>query len=111
MTTHSWIILLIIPVALLILGFARFGYKQDRVAVGVPAKPGATGVLPVVALVFAIVLPLVGVILAHIALRRIALGTSTGRRIADAALIVGYALLAVEVLLLLIFYPAFLGAL
>ncbi len=46
-------------------------------------------------------------ILGHVALHRIALGKSTGRRIADAALIVGYALIAIEVLLLLIFYPGF----
>lgn len=109
MTTHSWIIMLIIPVVLVILGFARFGYRQDRRALAVPAKPGAMSALPIVALVLAILLPLVGVILAHVSLYRIALGLSTGRRIADAALVVGYALIAVEVLLLLIFYPGFGG--
>jgi hypothetical protein len=53
--------------------------------------------------------PIVGVVLGHVALHRVALGQSRGRRIADAALIVGYVLLAIEVLLLLIFYPGFGG--
>lgn len=109
MTTHSWIIMLIIPVVLVILGLARFGYRQDRRALAVPARPGATSTLPIAALVLAILLPPVGVILAHVALHRIALGTSTGRRIADAALAIGYVLIAIEVLLLLIFYPGFAG--
>lgn len=107
MTTHSAIILLIIPLVLVILGLARFGYRQDRRAVAVPPKAGATSSLPITALVFAIVLPPIGVILGHVALHRIALGASTGRRLADYALTIGYTLLTIEVLLLLVFYPGF----
>lgn len=109
MTTHSAIVLLIIPVMLVILGLARYGYRQDRRTLGVPPKEGATSTLPVVALIAAILLPPVGVVLGHVALHRIALGTATGRKLADAALVVGYALLAVEVLVLLLLYPSFRG--
>ena len=106
MITHSAIIYLIIPVILVVLLLARQAFKMDRVARNVAPKPGATSALPISAFIVAFPLPVVGVILGHIALFHIGTGNATGRHWADGALGVGYFLIIVETALLLIFYPS-----
>ena len=105
MITHSGIVLLIIPLMLGVLLLARYGLKQDRVARAVPPKPGSTSGLAIAAFVLAFLVPVVGVVLGHVALHRIGRGLARGRPWADRALVVGYVLILVEVLLVLIFYP------
>lgn len=99
-------VVIIVAVMIAVAFLARYGWKQDRVARDVPPKPGATSTLAVAALVLAFLLPLVGVILGHVALYRIGTGQATGRRWADGALGVGYFLIIVELILLLIVAPS-----
>ena len=98
-------IILIVAVAIASIFLIRYGVRQDRIARNVPAKPGATSVLAIISLVVAFLVPPVGVLLGHITLYRIGQGRATGRKIADAALAVGYALLLVELVFFLILYP------
>lgn len=98
-------IILIVALAIAAIFLIRYGVKQDRIARNVVPKPGATSVLAIIALVVAFLVPPVGVLLGHIALFRIGQGRATGRKIADAALAVGYALLFVELVFFLILYP------
>lgn len=95
-------VVLVLAVLVAVVFLARVGVRQDRAARRVSPKAGATGTLPVIALVAAILLPPLGIALGHLALYRITIGEATGRRVADWALIVGYGLIVVELITLMV---------
>jgi hypothetical protein len=82
----------------------RFGIRQNAAAAAVDPNPDATGALAVLSFVVALILPVIGVVLAHVTLSRIARGQAGGRTFAYAALWVGYALIVLELGVLIFLY-------
>lgn len=96
-------VVLIVALILGVVFAARVGVRQDRVARSVPAKPGASSALAIVAFIAAFLIPPLGIGLGHYALHKIGLGHAKGREWADGALGVGYFLLILEVGAFLLF--------
>ena len=104
MGTYPITIVLIVGGAIALVLLLRLGIRQNAAAAAVDPNPDATGALAVLSFVMALILPVVGVILAHLTLTRIARGQASGRAFAYAALWVGYGLLALEVAVIVILY-------
>jgi hypothetical protein len=89
-------IVVIIAAAIALVFLFRLGIRQNAAAATAGDNPDATGSLAVLAFVMALILPVIGVILAHLTLARIRRGEAAGRPWAFAALWVGYLLIAIE---------------
>ena len=96
MGTYPITIVLIVGGAIALILLLRLGIRQNAAAAAVDPNPDATGSLAVLSFVVALILPVIGVILAHVTLARIAQGKASGRAFAYAALWVGYVLIALE---------------
>lgn len=99
-------IVLIVGGAIALIFLLRFGIRQNARAAAVDPNPDATGALAVLSFVLALILPVIGVVLAHVTLARIARGEASGRVFAYAALWVGYGLLALEVGVIVFLYQS-----
>ena len=97
-------VIVIVGAAIALVVLLRLGIRQNAAAAQVDVNPDATGSLAVLSFVLALILPVVGVILAHLTLTRIARGQASGRSFAYAAIWVGYLLLALELGVLLVAY-------
>ncbi len=97
---------IIIVAAIGLLLIIRFGVAQNSAARNVTPRSGSSSVLAVIAFILAFPVPPVGVAIGHISLYRIGIGAATGRHLADAALWVGYFLLALEFAAVLIAYSS-----
>ena len=104
MGTYPITIVVIVGGAIALLVLLRLGIRQNTAAAAVDPNPDATGALAVLSFIMALVLPLVGVVLAHVTLSRIAHGRASGRAFAYAALWVGYGLLVLELAVLIFLY-------
>jgi len=104
MGTYPITIVLIVAGAIALVLLLRFGSRQNRAAAAVDPNPDATGALAVLSFVLALILPVIGVVLAHVTLGRIARGEASGRTFAYAALWVGYGLLALELGVIVFLY-------
>jgi len=89
-------IIVVLAGAIALVFLLRLGIRQNAAAAAVDPDPDATGALSVLSFVMALILPVIGVILAHVTLARIAQGRASGRAFAYAALWVGYVLIALE---------------
>jgi len=94
-------IIVIIAAAIALVFLLRIGIRQNAAAAAVEENPDATGSLAVLAFIVALILPVIGVILAHLTLARVRRGEAAGRIWAYTALWVGYVLIAVELGVLL----------
>ena len=97
-------IVLIVAGAIALIFLLRFGIRQNAAASAVDPNPDATGALAVLSFVLALILPVIGVVLGHVTLSRIAHGQASGRSFAYAALWVGYALIVFEVAVVIFLY-------
>ena len=97
-------IIVILAAAIGIIFLLRFGMRQNAAAQRATPPPEATSVLAILSLVAAIIVAPIGVVVAHVALSRIASGEAGGRRFAWAALWVGYVLIAIELVTVLVIY-------
>lgn len=104
MGTYPITIVLIVGGAIALILLLRLGMRQNAAAAAVDPDPDATGALAVLSFVMALILPVIGVVLGHVTLNRIARGQASGRAFAYAALWVGYGLLALEVAVIVILY-------
>ncbi|MGY4857630.1 DUF4190 domain-containing protein [Cryobacterium sp. AP23] len=104
MGTYPITIVAVLAGAIALIFLLRFGIRQNAAAAAVDPNPDATGALAVLSFVLALILPLVGVVLAHVTLSRIAHGQASGRSFAYAALWVGYVLLALELAVVIFLY-------
>jgi hypothetical protein len=104
MGTYPLTIVLIVGGAIALVFLLRLGIRQNTAAAAVDPDPDATGALAVLSFVTALILPLIGVVLAHLTLSRIARGKASGRAFAYAALWVGYGLLALELGVIVFLY-------
>lgn len=96
MGTYPITIVAVVAGAIALVFLLRLGIRQNSAAAAVDPNPDATGALAVLSFVTALILPLIGVVLAHLTLVRIARGQASGRSFAYAALWIGYALLVLE---------------
>ena len=97
-------IVLIVAGAIALIFLLRFGIRQNAAASAVDPNPDATGALAVLSFVLALILPVIGVVLAHVTLSRITRGEASGRVFAFAALWVGYGLLTLELAVVVFLY-------
>jgi len=97
-------IVVIIAAAIGLVLLLRLGMRQNAAAAAVETDPNATGGLAVLSFIMALILPVIGVVLAHVTLARIARGQAGGRVFAYAALWVGYLLFALELGVVLVAY-------
>lgn len=97
-------VIVILAAAIGVLFLLRFGIRQNAAAQRATPLPEATSVLSILSLVIAIIVAPIGVVLAHVALFRIAAGEAAGRRFAWAALWIGYVLIATELVTVLVIY-------
>jgi len=104
MGTYPITIVLIVGGAIALILLLRLGIRQNAAAAAVDPNPDATGALAVLSFVVALILPVIGVVLAHLTLTRIARGQASGRAFAYAALWVGYGLLTLELAVIVILY-------
>ncbi|ASD22772.1 MULTISPECIES: DUF4190 domain-containing protein [Cryobacterium] len=104
MGTYPLTIVLIVGVAIALVFLLRFGIRQNAAAAAVDPDPDATGALAVLSFILALILPVIGVVLGHVTLSRIARGQASGRTFAYAALWVGYLLLALELGVIIFLY-------
>ena len=104
MGTYPLTIVLIVGGAIALVFLLRFGIRQNAAAAAVDPNPDATGALAVLSFVLALILPVIGVVLGHVTLSRIARGEASGRTFAYAALWVGYLLLALELGVIIFLY-------
>ena len=104
MGTYPLTIVLIVGGAIALLLLLRLGIRQNAAAAAADPNPDATGALAVLSFLLALIVPVIGVVLAHVTLVRIARGHASGRYFAYAALWVGYGLLALEVAVIVILY-------
>jgi len=104
MGTYPITIVLIVGGAIALILLLRLGIRQNAAAAAVDPNPDATGSLAVLSFVVALILPVIGVVLAHLTLTRIARGQASGRAFAYAALWVGYGLLTLELAVIVILY-------
>ncbi|PXA71953.1 DUF4190 domain-containing protein [Cryobacterium arcticum] len=104
MGTYPITIVVVLAAAIGAIFLLRFGIKQNAAAQKVTPPPGATSLLAILSLVAAIIVAPIGVVLAHIALSRIAAGEASGRRFAWAALWIGYVLIVVELAAIVVIY-------
>ena len=104
MGTYPITIVAIVAGAIGVIFLLRFGIRQNAAAAAVDPNPDATGALAVLSFVVALILPVIGVVLAHLTLTRIARGQASGRAFAYAALWVGYGLLTLELAVIVILY-------
>ncbi|WEO76325.1 DUF4190 domain-containing protein [Cryobacterium sp. SO2] len=106
MGTYPITIVVILGGALAVIFLLRFGIRQNARAAAVDPDPDATGGLAVLSFVVALILPVIGVVLAHLTLSRIARGQASGRAFAYAALWVGYALIVLELGVVIFLYQS-----
>jgi hypothetical protein len=104
MGTYPITIVAVLAGAIALIFLLRFGIRQNAAAAAVDPNPDATGALAVLSFVLALIFPVIGVVLAHVTLSRIAHGRASGRSFAYAALWVGYALLALELAVVIFLY-------
>lgn len=104
MATYPITIVLAVAGAIALIFLLRLGIRQNAAAAAVDPDPDATGALAVLSFVMALILPLIGVVLAHLTLARIARGAASGRAFAYAALWVGYGLLTLELGVIIVLY-------
>ncbi|TFC92265.1 DUF4190 domain-containing protein [Cryobacterium sp. TMT4-31] len=104
MGTYPLTIVLIVGVAIALVFLLRFGIRQNAAAAAVDPDPDATGALAVLSFILALILPVIGVVLGHVTLSRIARGQASGRTFAYSALWVGYLLLALELGVIIFLY-------
>ena len=104
MGTYPITIVLIVGGAIGLVFLLRFGIRQNAAAAAVDPDPDATGALAVLSFVMALILPVIGVVLAHVTLSRIARGQASGRAFAYAALWIGYALIVLELGVVIFLY-------
>ena len=104
MGTYPITIVVIVAGAIGLVFLLRLGIRQNAAAAAVDPNPDATGALAVLSFVVALILPVIGVVLAHVTLSRIAHGQASGRSFAYAALWVGYALIVFEVAVVIFLY-------
>jgi uncharacterized membrane protein len=104
MGTYPITIVAIVAGAIGVIFLLRFGIRQNAAAAAVDPNPDATGALAVLSFVVALILPVIGVVLAHVTLSRIAHRQASGRSFAYAALWVGYALIVFEVGVVIFLY-------
>ncbi|KGJ80846.1 hypothetical protein GY21_02445 [Cryobacterium roopkundense] len=84
----------------------RYAMRQNDRARGVVPVAGATRTLPLASVVLAVVVPPAGIVLGHVSLDRIARGLVAGRGLAAGALVVGYVVLALELIAVSMAYQA-----
>jgi hypothetical protein len=96
MGTYPITIVVVLAGAFGVIFLLRFGIRQNAAAAAVQPAPDASGGLAVLSFVTALILPVVGVLLAHLTLARISRGEAGGRPFAYAALWVGYALIVLQ---------------
>jgi uncharacterized membrane protein YwaF len=96
MGTYPITIVAVVAAAIALIFLLRFGIRQNAAAAAIDPNPDATGALAVFSFVTAMILPVIGVVLAHLTLARIIRGEAGGRAFAYAALWVGYLLIVVE---------------
>jgi uncharacterized membrane protein len=104
MGTYPITIVLIVAGAIALIFLLRFGIRQNAAAAAVDPNADATGALAVLSFVVALILPVIGVVLGHVTLARIARGQASGRVFAYASLWVGYALIVFEVAVIVVLY-------
>ena len=106
MGTYPITIVIVLAGAIGLVFLIRFGIRQNAAAAAAEPAPDASGALAVLSFVTALILPVIGVVLAHITLASIARGQAGGRAFAYAALWVGYLLIVLEVGVVIYLYQS-----
>lgn len=106
MGTYPITIVVILAGAIALVFLLRLGSRQNAAAAAVDPNPDATGALAVLSFILALILPVLGVVLAHVTLSRIAHGQASGRSFAYAALWAGYGLLVFELGVVIFLYQS-----
>jgi NADH:ubiquinone oxidoreductase subunit 6 (subunit J) len=104
MGTYPITIVVILAGAIGVIFLLRFGIRQNAAAAARDPESDAPGSLAVLSFVTALILPVIGVVLAHVTLNRIIRGQAGGRIFAYSALWVGYLLIVLELGVLVYLY-------